>query len=83
VLVHAAPARSDEVRRALEDIDGVEVHAEDDGGRLVVTVEDVAAGDAGETVLALHRLPGVLSAALVYHHFDPMTGSGGNSDETH
>jgi nitrate reductase NapD len=38
---------------------------------MIVTVEDTDDNSAGDTVLALHRLPGVLSAALVYHHFEP------------
>lgn len=70
VLVHATPAKLDEVRRALAALPGVEIHAATDDGRLVVTVED-ALIPASDTVMALHRLDGVLSVALVYHHFDP------------
>ncbi len=70
VLVHATPAKLVELRRALAALPGVELHAATDDGRLVLTVED-AAVSAGDTVLALHRLDGVLSAALVYHHFEP------------
>jgi nitrate reductase NapAB chaperone NapD len=39
-------------------------------GRFVVTVEDTAAGSAADTVVQLHRLDGVLSAAMVYQYSD-------------
>lgn len=71
VLVHAHPARLAGVRCALSTTEGVEVHRVTKDGRLVVTVEDVPGAQAAETVLALHRMEGVLSAALVYHHFEP------------
>lgn len=71
VLVHAHPDRQAAVRDRLAALPGVEVHASAPGGRLVVTVEDVAEARAADTLLAVHRLPGVVSAALVYHHFEP------------
>jgi nitrate reductase NapD len=70
ILIHASPGRMAEVREAIAQAAGAEIHAATDDGRLIVTVEDHEAAVAGETVLALHRLPGVLSAAIVYHHFE-------------
>lgn len=71
VLVHAHPDRGADVAAAIESLDGAELHETVPDGRMVVTVEDTEQNSAGDTVLALHRLPGVLSAALVYHHFEP------------
>jgi nitrate reductase NapD len=73
VLVHAYPDRGDEVARAIGAIAGAELHCTVPDGRMVVTVEDAGETSAGDAVLALHRLPGVLSAALVYHHFEPQS----------
>ena len=75
VLVHAHPDRGDEVARAIGAIAGAELHHTVPDGRMVVTVEDVGETSAGDAVLALHRLPGVLSAALVYHHFEPQSAT--------
>lgn len=71
VLVHAHPDRESDVAAAIARLEGAELHRTVPDGRMVVTVEDTAESSAGDTVLALHRLPGVLSAALVYHHFEP------------
>ncbi len=71
VLVHAYPGEQDTVRAALETMEGVEVHHETDDGRFVVTVEDSGDTLADDTILALNRVPGVVSAALAYHNFEP------------
>ncbi|MEZ5824669.1 MAG: chaperone NapD [Geminicoccaceae bacterium] len=70
VLVHSAPARTAEVEAALRAMDGVEVHHVTTDHRLIITVEDTGLASAAEQNLAIHRIPGVLSAALVYHHFE-------------
>jgi nitrate reductase NapD len=69
-VIHAAPGRRAEVRAQLEGLRGLEIHAETPEGRFVVTVEDTAAGSAADTVVQLHRLDGVLSAAMVYQYSD-------------
>lgn len=71
VLVHALPDKGADVAVAINGLDGAELHETVPDGRMIVTVEDTGNSSAGDTVLALHKLPGVLSAALVYHHFEP------------
>jgi nitrate reductase NapD len=71
VLVHARIDELDSVRDDLAGLPGVELHQTIDGGRLIVTVEDVQDHSAADTILAVHRIPGVIAAALVYHHFEP------------
>ncbi len=83
ILVHAAPARLEAVRRALELMPGVEIHTITDDGRLVVTVEDAAEVNSGDTVLAIHRIDGVLSAALVYHNFESELDEAGPQESGH
>ncbi len=75
VLVHAMPSRIDEVRRALSNLEGVEVHQVAEGGRIVVTLEDTPACMAVDQLASIHRIEGVVAAALVYHHFEPAAGS--------
>jgi periplasmic nitrate reductase NapD len=69
-VVHAAPGRRDEVRAGLERLCGIEIHAETPDGRFVVTAEDTPEGSAGDAIMQLHRLDGVLSAAMVYQYSD-------------
>ncbi|MCB1522068.1 MAG: chaperone NapD [Hyphomicrobiaceae bacterium] len=75
VLVHALPEKVDDVRRSLAAIDGVEIHQTAVGGRLVVTLEDTPASPAVDQLSAIHCIEGVVAAALVYHHFEPVTAS--------
>lgn len=76
VLVHAIPIKLPAVVDALAALDGVEVHQTADGGRLVVTVEDTDTALAIDTLAAIHRLDGIVAAALVYHHSEPAETGG-------
>ena len=69
-VVHAAPGRSREVRAQLERLRGIQIHAETAEGRFVVTAEDTPEASAGDAIMALHRLDGVLAAAMVYQYCD-------------
>jgi nitrate reductase NapD len=69
-IVHAIPGRGDEVRAALQRLAGVEIHAETADGRFIVTVEDRPDTSPADTIVALHRLDGVLAAAMVYQYSD-------------
>jgi nitrate reductase NapD len=80
ILVHARPERRVAVTSELSTLDGVEVHHTTDDGRLVVTVEDCASREAAETLLDINRMAGILSASLVYHHFEPGPDGPGNEE---
>lgn len=73
VIVHARPERVADVQHSLTAMAGVEVHAATDDGRLIVTVEDDDDRVLADTVMSLHNVPGVLSAAMVYHQFEDET----------
>ena len=66
VVVRTQPHDMERVARGLSRLDGVEVHACHEEGRMVVTVESDDVKSAGDTVVALHDVPGVLAASLVY-----------------
>lgn len=78
VIVHAAPGRGADVARALAEMPGVEVHADDGAGRLVITVEDTTEIPAARGLLNVNALPGVVNTALVYHHCDPESDDAGS-----
>lgn len=68
LLIHANPAKTRDVGQRLSALPGVEIHQATEDSRFIVTVEDVAGSDPGDTVLEIHRMEGVLAAALVFHH---------------
>lgn len=72
-LVHIAPASLRAARTQMDAMDGVEVHAETEDGRLVVVVEDTGEALASDIIMALHQVPGVLSLTLNYHHFEDLS----------
>lgn len=85
VLLHAFPENTEGVKQQLLEIPGVEVHAISDEGRLVVTVEEDDTGMMADTVMSLQNIPGVLSASMIYHHFEEdedMALDAGASDQT-
>ncbi len=73
-LVHAAPGTAESVAHAVDAMHGVEVHARTEDDRLVIVVEDTAQKTAAEVIMDMHQIPGVLSLALTYHHFEDPQG---------
>lgn len=69
-LVHVTLDALPRARAMMEAIDGVEVHAQAEDGRMVVVVEDTDSAYASDTIMALHQVPGVISLTLNYHHFE-------------
>ena len=74
-LVHATADKAGAVRSSAVAMEGVEVHAASDDGRLVMVVEDTDAATASERIMAIHQLPGVISVTLTYHHFEDLAAN--------
>jgi nitrate reductase NapD len=68
ILVSAQPGQTERLREQLAAMTGVEVHAVTPEGRMVVTVERPTDAEMTGAFDAINQLPGLLSAALVYHH---------------
>ncbi len=68
VLLHINPSRESEIKNALLQMAGTEIHAIQPDGRWVVTVEGDDNRQVADIVMNLHRLAGVLSAAMIYQH---------------
>lgn len=70
-IVHARSGLADTLKTQLSALRGVEIHAVSNEGKIVVTLE--AESDAGTVDLfeRIRQLDGVMSAAMVYHQFDP------------
>ena len=70
VILRARPEKLDGVRKDLSAMPGVEIHADGDDGRLILTIEDGEGYAPPDVFLKLHQLDGVISASLVYQYCD-------------
>lgn len=70
LLAHVAEGKRVEVLGRLNAFDGVEVHAETEDGRMVITIEDTEEMLAADRITVIDRLPGVINSSLVYHQFE-------------
>ncbi len=70
IIVNCLPARLADVKRALADLPGVEVHAAGDDGRMIVSIESVDDAATLSHFETIRQLPGVLAASLVYHQYE-------------
>lgn len=71
IVVHASPDKTDKVRVRLEKMAGVEIHAIGVDGKMVVTIERSNDRETTEVFDKIAKTSGVLSTAMVYHHFEP------------
>lgn len=74
VLIHSLPGSTETVKHSLTALPGVEVHAVSADGRMVVTVEGESADTLADAFRGFNNMSGVLSAAMVYHHFESDSG---------
>lgn len=70
ILVHAQPGRMNEVRAELLTLPGVEIPLDHADGRMVVVVDEPQGSPAGEALMRIQNVAGVLSASLVYQHIE-------------
>jgi nitrate reductase NapD len=76
VVVHGRPERLEAIQAGLAGLSGVEVHAAAPSGKLVVTLETTSEQEIVAHLATISRLDGVLSATLVFHQVEPITGRG-------
>ena len=65
-IVYAKPMQEATLRTQLCALDGVEVHASTDDGKLIVTLECADDLLAIDTYKAIEHLSGVLSVAMIF-----------------
>ena len=70
LMVQARPEFMDELTPALNTIPGVEVHASEINGRMVVTVEADSDTHLLDTISNIERTDHVITASLVYHQIE-------------
>lgn len=67
IIVYPGPGLAEAVRARLVAQTGVEVHAVDEDGRMIITVETDGDGAMIQAFEAVNKTEGVLSASMVYH----------------
>lgn len=77
LLVHARPASLPAVRATLATLDGIEVHAAGETGKIVVTLETANSARIVERLERIREIAGVLSAVLVFHQIEPLAQTKG------
>ncbi len=68
LIVHVRPEYAAATTYDIARLPGVEIHPNDPSGKLVVTLETQGEFEIVQCLGAIQELPGVLSAALVFHH---------------
>lgn len=70
VVVHTRPENIESVSVDLQAMEGVEVHAADERGKLVVSLDHPDRSYCSDTLMSFHNVPGVLNSSLIYEYFE-------------
>ena len=70
MVIRTRPEDIRGIETSLNAMTGVDVHAVTTDGRLVVTIEGADRSICGERLMAIHAIPRLLSAGLVYEQSD-------------
>ena len=70
VAVYLAPDAGADLAASIMALPGVELQAASGENRLAATVVDTASSMAIDQIAAIHRMPGVVAASLIFHAVD-------------
>lgn len=70
IIVQARPEVVTAVSTQAAAMSGVEVHATDPAGKIVIVLENRTDGELSDCIAEINAIEGVLSANLVFHHTD-------------
>lgn len=70
IVVHARSDAVAQVSNLIRQVDGAEVHAASEMGKLIVTLETKTLHQVTEFLDDVSQFPGVANALLVYHHVE-------------
>jgi nitrate reductase NapD len=75
LVIQTLPKHLEQVSQTLLDIDGVEIHAQDQTGKLIVSIDHPSRSYCGNTMTRMTRLKGVMSTSLVYEYQEDLEAS--------
>ncbi len=70
LVVHTHPQNAAVLQGELANLPGVDIHAANEDGRIVITIEDTPDNSPADTIMNVQNLQGVLSASLIYNYCD-------------
>ncbi len=70
LVVQARPESLDQTVGTLSEIEGLEVHAKGDNGKIVIVMEIPDTNALNDRIRIIETIPEVINAVLVYHHVD-------------
>lgn len=70
VIVHARPGSAEAVKLRLAEVEGVEVHAASDEGKIIITIESTNDDGMVGTFERVSKLDDVMSASMVFHQIE-------------
>ena len=70
IIVHTLPQNIAVLQGELANISGVDVHAANKDGKIVITIEDTPDNSPADTLMNVQKMQGVLSASLIYNYCD-------------
>ncbi|WP_291613745.1 chaperone NapD [Bradyrhizobium sp.] len=70
IAVYLAPNAGADLTARIRALPGVELHAASGERRLAATVVDTPSSMAIDQIAAIHRMPGVVAASLIFHAVD-------------
>lgn len=76
LVVLAQPSRRYQLAEEIATLEGAEIHAVSEEGKLVVTLEGPSQRPIMAAIDAINGMQGVLSASLIYHQFDEADAEG-------
>lgn len=68
LVVQADPMRLNAVAQSLTSFEGVEVHAQNEQGKIVVSIDHPNREYCSEVMLDISRITGVMSSSLVFEY---------------
>jgi nitrate reductase NapD len=80
LVVQARPENLSSVSGDLSTMQGVEVHASSEAGKLVVTIDHPQREVCSQTMMDMQNIPGVLSSSLIYEYFEENPNSDQEGD---
>ncbi len=70
LVVYTRPENVDSVGDSLALLEGVEVHARGENGKLVVTIDHPERRFCSDTMMHMSTMDGVINTALIYEYFE-------------
>ncbi len=68
LVVQAEPKRLDAVTQSIKSIQGAEIHAQNEYGKLVVSIDHPSREYCSDAMTDISRITGVMSSSLVYEY---------------